>query len=375
MRRKVIWLCSWYPNQEDRFTGDFIQRQAIAASHYADIEVVHVAHAHEEHKTTHNVNTYLKETIYYSKSSSKLKQYKEYFQLHESFISDYINRKGKPDLIHVHIPMRAGMVALRWKQIYGWPFLVSEHYGIYNTHVKDRFEKRNYFFRYFTRKIFKKADYFLSVSNFLGQAVNKHVITKHYEIVPNVVDTNLFFFLNEKQITKFKFIHVSDGSEIKNVNGIFKAVERLYKQRQDFELICIGITNSKYIKWLSEATILNNVIKLIPPLPYEEVATEVRQANAGVLFSFEETQSCVVLEWLCAGLPVITSDVGGVGELISEENGLLVCKESIEQLTKCMSKLIDTYNKYHGDKIATDAASTFSYNAVGTKLNSYYDKY
>lgn len=375
MRKKIIWLCSWYPNETDRFTGDFIQRQAIAASLYADIEVVHVALSDNERKVVNQVNSFLRETIYYAKSSSKIFQYKDFFQLHESFISDYLSRKGKPDLIHVHIPIRSGLVALRWRKNYGWPFVVTEHYGIYNSHVKDRFEKRNYFFRFFTRKILKQADYFFPVSHFLGQSVNQYVTKKEFHTIPNVVDTSLFFHEAIERNGKFKFIHVSDGSDIKNLLGILKAVEILHTQRKDFELHCIGIERTKFIKWLEARNWLLDVVKISPILSYEEVASRVRKSDAGILFSQEETQSCVVLEWLCAGKPVISSDAGGVSELVNKENGILVESNNSKHLAKAMSDLIDNYGFYNQEAISTHAISQYSYQAVGLQLNSFYFNY
>lgn len=375
MRKKIIWLCSWYPNETDRFTGDFIQRQAIAASLYADIEVVHVAISNDERKVVNQINASLRETIYYSKSSSKLFQYKDYFQLHESFISDYLSRKGSPDLIHVHIPIRSGLVALRWKKNYGWPFVLTEHYGIYNSHVKDRFEKRNYFFRFFTRNILKQSDLFFPVSHFLGMSVNQYVAKKEFHTIPNVVDTSLFFHEEIEQNRKFKFIHVSDGSEIKNLMGILKAVEMLYSQRQDFELHCIGVTSQKFTRWLQARPWSQEVVKLFPIMSYIEVASQVRTSDAGILFSQEETQSCVVLEWLCAGKPVISSDAGGVAELIERENGFLVEPNNSCQLAKAMSTLMENYSSFNQTSISLKAISKYSYEAVGSQLNTYYLNY
>jgi len=39
---KVLWLTSWYPNDLDKWNGDFIQRQAHAAALYGNITVIHV---------------------------------------------------------------------------------------------------------------------------------------------------------------------------------------------------------------------------------------------------------------------------------------------------------------------------------------------
>jgi hypothetical protein len=44
-RKKILWLCSWYPSPTDPFNGDFIQRHAKAAALYNDIYVLHISGA------------------------------------------------------------------------------------------------------------------------------------------------------------------------------------------------------------------------------------------------------------------------------------------------------------------------------------------
>ena len=47
-RKKILWLASWYPNRNDPFDGDFIQRHARAAAIDHDIHVIHVSEAEIE---------------------------------------------------------------------------------------------------------------------------------------------------------------------------------------------------------------------------------------------------------------------------------------------------------------------------------------
>jgi hypothetical protein len=122
---KIIWLCSWYPNDTDIFTGDFIQRQAIAVSAFADIEVVHVVFCDKNETSVQVVNSQLKETIYYKKKGSILSNLWNYLYLHQRFLKQYRNTKGNPKAMHVQIPIKAGMVALWFKVFYKIPYIVT----------------------------------------------------------------------------------------------------------------------------------------------------------------------------------------------------------------------------------------------------------
>ncbi len=40
--KKVLWLASWYPNEADPFSGDFIKRMAEAVSCYQPVNILFV---------------------------------------------------------------------------------------------------------------------------------------------------------------------------------------------------------------------------------------------------------------------------------------------------------------------------------------------
>jgi len=83
----------------------------------------------------------------------------------------------------------------------------------------------------------------------------------------------------------------------------------------------------------------------------------------------------VILEALCSGLPVISSRVGGVGEVINDNNGIMVESENVSALAAAMQKMIDDYSQYNREAIATDAAKKFSYETVAKQYLQYYENY
>jgi glycosyltransferase involved in cell wall biosynthesis len=92
-----------------------------------------------------------------------------------------------------------------------------------------------------------------------------------------------------------------------------------------------------------------------------------------VLFSFYENQPCVILESLCSGLPVIATRVGGIPELIQDDNGLLVDAGNEEQLLQAMKTMIQKEKNYDRKKISSLASARFSYEYVGKDICSVYD--
>jgi len=95
-------------------------------------------------------------------------------------------------------------------------------------------------------------------------------------------------------------------------------------------------------------------------------------ASVLVLFSRYENLPCVIIEALSCGLPVIATDVGGVSELVNENNGLLVRSEDEKDLTESMNDVMNNYKNYDREQIAAQAGERFSYATIGKQFNELY---
>ena len=107
-------------------------------------------------------------------------------------------------------------------------------------------------------------------------------------------------------------------------------------------------------------------------LSYAEVAQEMKLSSALIMFSRYENQPCVIVEALCCGLPVISSSVGGIPEIINDANGMLVSSENENELIHAMKQMIQNYRQYNRKQMADDAAKKFSYGAVGKEITAVY---
>lgn len=378
---RILWLCSWYPSPIEPFNGDFIQRHAKAASLLNDIHVIHVIGEHngvlnENHSESITRSGRLTEQLVIFKRGTSfigkiISNYK-WFAFYRKAIKDYIKKNDKPDIIHVHVPIKAGIIGLWIKHRYKIPLVVSEHWGIYNPTVKNSYENRNMFFKIYTKKIIRRASLFLTVSSYLGEAINQMVIKKTYHIVPNVVDTKLFCFVKKQKKEIFRFIHVSNMAPIKNTKGILNAFKSFCDQYDNAELIMIGncdLSDSNYAK---ELGLLNSTVFFKGEIPYPQVAKEMQQADSFILFSDMESFSCVIAEALCSGLPVIATKVGAIPELVNKTNGILVNPGNEGALLSSMSLMINDYTSYDREQIAIEAAEKFNFISIAKGFDNIY---
>ena len=154
---KVLWLASWYPSKVDAFNGDFIQRQAIAVAGFCQVYVIHVVKDQTispKSQVTEIISGNLTEKIIYYRSSltgiavlDRIISHRRYMKLFTKAVNKYKIEAGKPDFVHVHVAMKAGLVALWIKKRWGMPFVVTEHWAGYYRQCVPSVYDFNWFFR------------------------------------------------------------------------------------------------------------------------------------------------------------------------------------------------------------------------------------
>ena len=132
-----------------------------------------------------------------------------------------------------------------------------------------------------------------------------------------------------------------DSKKFKNINASEKKNQIVYVGRDSFEK---GIDILRNIE--SE---LNTSVKYCTDLDWNEAMKTVKESKILVVPSRTESIPQVIKEAFFLKIPVIATNVGGIPELISDnETGLLVESENPEQLIDKINKLLDddqTQNK------------------------------
>ena len=376
-RKKILWLVSWYPNKYDPFDGDFIQRHARAAALYDDIHVFFIKQSAEqqEFEEVWREDNGLTEQLFYLPKQTgllgKWRNFRRWKRIYRTQLRRLI-KEDRPDLVHVHVPWKAGLMALWVKRKFGIPFFVTEHWGIYNRVVDDNIHTRSFLFRYLLKKVYNEAGHFISVSRYLADGVNRTLVKKQFAVLPNVVDTSLFFPVQEKP-SRFSFLHVSNMVPLKNVEGILQAFRQFLAQTgADAQLVLVGNRDEHYPVLAQEMGLRGENIVFKGEIPYADVAKEMQRAQVFVLNSNIENSPCVIGEALCCGLPVIATEVGGIPELLSARDGRLIKPNAVDALTKAMVSMVAGYQQFQTAQIAERAKQRYSFSAVGAALHSFY---
>ena len=136
---RVLWLCSWYPHPGDPFEGDFIQRHARAVSAYTPVTVFYTSQAgpgvavNKECHIEQQTEAVRERIMLFRHRKTGIRTLDKffynlrYFRSYKKAVREFIRKEGLPDIVHVHIPMKAGMI-VRWiNRTWKIPFIVSEH--------------------------------------------------------------------------------------------------------------------------------------------------------------------------------------------------------------------------------------------------------
>ena len=376
----ILHIPGWYPNRNDPFTGDFVQRHVHSVALYERSVVLFLIKDTAIKKTFVDIRTSadgnLVEYIVYYPARGPLERgvsLLRYLSLGMKMVRRIIAEQGEPSLMHVHVIWKAGALALRCRRKFGWKYLVTEHWTGYTPdnpeglHTKGPWIKRLY------KNVYEHASLFLPVSQDLAARVQGWFPATPCKVVYNVADTALFHPPAAVPAPgPKKLLHVSTMNYQKNIDGILHVLSRLCAARPDIQITLIGPYTSGIEQDLIDKNILNKQVVLTGELPYKEVAVQMQQADGLFLFSRYENLPCVILEAHCCGLPVIATRVGGIPEVVDDSNGIIVTSSDEEGLLRAMMDLIDNGRTFDRRQIAHEAEQRFSYAVIGRQLSDIY---
>ena len=97
---------------------------------------------------------------------------------------------------------------------------------------------------------------------------------------------------------------------------------------------------------------------------------EIQKSDVGVISSNIETFSVAGIEFMSQGLPVISTDCGGPNDFINDNNGIIVDKDDIKEMSNAMLEM--TNREFDSNKIKSVVKGNFSEDIIISKLISIY---
>lgn len=236
-------------------------------------------------------------------------------------------RKLKPDVVHAHLGgVGFGSV---------WALLTGKRF-IATAHTKPE--------KAFSSKIEKLVRLALKRGNttLVGVSEENKILLKKYfgvadqllRCVNNGVDLDRF---HREAHNDFTLINVARQDENKNQAALLRCFAKLYKQDNTVKLLLLGDGPlHEELRQQAEALNVSEAVVFTGNISNTEDYYAV--SDLYVQTSHREAMPLSVLEAMAAGLPIISTNVGGLKDVV-QDNGILVPDDDEEALHQAIMKI------------------------------------
>lgn len=287
-----------------------------------------------------------------------------FFRFYKLYKKEF-NKLKTIDLIHLNVLYPFGVLLLFFNKI---PFVISEHWTGY---LSERAKKISLFQKILSKQIAKKAAFICPVSINLQEAMIQIGLNGNYQPVPNVVNTNLFTVKKKKE-QELSIIHISNmNDEHKNISGMLRAAKHLENVIPNFTWKFIGGEAAPYHQLITSLNFKSATIKFINHLPQIRLVNELQKSHVLVLNSRFENLPCVILEAFSCGIPVITTNVGGIAEYFPNNFGKFIKLNDDSDLAK---RIVEVKNSKFADaeEMHVYAEKHFGIRSIANQFDSVY---
>lgn len=385
----ILIIPSWYPQFISDVSGSFFREQAIAlkkVGHTVGViypQVRSLKHIKKILKkpcgvtfeNDEGVDTLRKYTInFFSKSKEYNKNHwiKNALQLFEI----YIEKHGRPHIIHVHSMLYAGYVAQLIQEKYGIPYVITEHSSVFarNLIAKDILNS--------LKPVVDQAKVCIAVSQNFANYLETEFPLSHWTYIPNIV--NDAFFAPEQIVEKIdsnqkvRVISVCHLNKNKNIELLIRAFAQVltHTLMTNIELVIGGDGEERQaLEALVETLALQQHVKFLGALTRDQVRQEISQSSMFVVSSKYETFGVVVVEALALGKPVVATRCSGPESIIQPHVGLLVENDSVPDLATGILHVSTHLSDYDANVLRQYCLDNFSEKAVVNKLTQIYHEH
>jgi len=371
----VLFLPKWYPNKFDPLDGNFVENHARAINKYAKIAIIFV-HSDPELQLPFQLEEsrpfgYPEIRVYFKKANfglsgiNKIVNVFRYIKAQWMAYGHYQRKYPPVNLCHLHILRRTAPLALYLKFVHRIPYLITEHWSGYH---RESGAYRGWLMKLAGKIAVKYAEKVTTVTEGLKNSMLRHGLKNDYVIIPNSVNTSVFKPnpIPSPKKTK-RLIHISNLSQTpKNMPQIIRTLEDLCREGLEFEFVLIGDgEDRKKIMEQIKASPLSERTLYKGELSMKKVAKELADSDLLILFSQYENQPCVILEALACGVPVVSSAVGGIPQILNREGGILVEKGDLLGFKGAIRSFLKGKNHFSSSQLRKHAKQHFGEEVVG----------
>jgi glycosyltransferase involved in cell wall biosynthesis len=372
-RPRVLFVTERYPTPAEPSTGMFVQEHARAASLHADVVVLHLerkrgsSFAEVERDEASDPPLW---RVRYRRFRAPLSYVA--FLVGALSVFRRLRREGfDPDVVHANSHLSA-LPALLIGKLAKKPVVYTEHWSIF---LPDNPADLAPAMHRLARAVLTRVDLVLPVSEAMRRALAALAPAARFRVVSNVVDERVFHAGRHRPHdgpARLLTAGLLGHNEAKGVDYLLHAAARLRSRREiHLDVVGDGPLLTKY-EQLARELGLDDAVHFHGFRPKPELGRLMREADLFVLASRFENNPCVVMEAMACGLPVVATRVGGIPELVTDDNGILAEPRDPDSLADMTDAALDRLDTFDREAISRDALTRFGRERIGATLASVY---
>jgi glycosyltransferase involved in cell wall biosynthesis len=364
---KVIFVTTSFPTAEHPASGVFVLEHARAVAPYADVAVLHLDRRHG----ARGIRAY-------RDGEAELPTWRVAYPYRPTALSiaahtaagivgyRAVRRAGfTPDVIHAHFFLSALPAALVAKAT-RTPLVETEQWTIF---LPEDPATLTLPLRLGARAALSAARMVMPVSRSLERAMAAAGVRGPFRVVPNAVDTSLFEPGAGGDGTRLATVSMLNAQ--KGVDVLLRAFAKARSSR-GLHLDVVGDGPERAsLERLAGDLGVRDAVTFHGLLPKREIAAVLGRADLFVLASRFDNNPCVLVEAQAAGLPVVSTRVGGIPEIV-DGSGALVERDDVDAFAAAIAATLSDLGRYDRAAIAASANERYSLEAVGRAFADVY---
>lgn len=287
-----------------------------------------------------------------------------------SMFEDYVNKYGKPDILHAHCAKWAGYAAMKISEQAQIPYVVTEHLP------KEIFQVEfgpsvNHWQIPLLKKVYQRASNNITVSEELVDDIACY-FGKDYQhtFISNIIDVDFWSYRERcsRQGRSFRFCCSALFVERKGYDILLAAFHQVSKKYPNIELLIAGQgTDSLSLRNMIDKMGGKPKVICMGPLNKEQVRQMYYDSDALVLATRGESQGLVLLEAMSTGIPAVSTEA--IPKSVRVDEGIIyVPVDDVKALAGAMEKTIE--HVYDGKQLSRQVAEISSPQIIGKQIEA-----
>ena len=283
-------------------------------------------------------------------------------------------KRINPDIIHVQTTM-LGIAGLMSKVFLRKPYVISARGGdVYHPWA---------FVKFSSGLVFRRSSAVIALTEHMKHEMQK-IDNRVILVIPNGVSLKSFENMKATEILRGKLgldktaeiiLFVGRLYPVKGLKYLIEAMKIISHEDSRANLVLVGGGDERrYLQKIVREFGLTECVFFIGQIPNSKIPECTLAADIFVLPSISEGFPNVILEAMAAGLPIVTTNVRGLPEIVKDgENGFVVEPQNSAQLAEKISLILS--DKELRRKISANnkrRARQYSWETVVEKLEKIY---